>query len=159
MKIVSQLDSCGFYVAPVMADESPLEKGVFLIPAGAIDVSPPDFQARLHHKIKWDGSQFIEVENEKPAAPALQEGETLQFDEAAWDWVVIPAPAPEPAPVPEPEPPTPEQLQAQANAEARAYLAGTDWYVVRFAETGVAIPAEISAARQAARESIIEVPA
>ena len=51
--------------------------------------------------------------------------------------------------------PTPEQLQAQANAEARAYLASTDWYVVRFAETGVAIPADIAAARQAARESVV----
>lgn len=55
--------------------------------------------------------------------------------------------------------PTPEQLQAQTNAEARAYLAGTDWYVVRFAETGVAIPADILAARQAARDSIVEVAA
>ena len=56
-----------------------------------------------------------------------------------------------------PPPPTPEQLQAQTNAEARSYLASTDWYVVRFAETGVAIPADISAARQAARESIIDL--
>lgn len=51
--------------------------------------------------------------------------------------------------------PTPEQLQGQANNEARAYLLSTDWYVVRFAETGVAIPEDIAAARQAARESIL----
>lgn len=51
-------------------------------------------------------------------------------------------------------PPTSEQLQAQTNAEARAYLASTDWYVVRFAETGVAIPAEIAEARKLARESV-----
>lgn len=56
-------------------------------------------------------------------------------------------------------PPTPEQLQSKTNAEARAYLASTDWYVTRFAETGVAIPADILAARQATRESIIEVAA
>lgn len=54
--------------------------------------------------------------------------------------------------------PTAVELQAQTNAEARAYLASTDWYVVRLSETGVSIPAEISAARQSARESIIEVP-
>ena len=51
--------------------------------------------------------------------------------------------------------PTPEQLQSQKNAEARAYLLSTDWYVVRFAETGVAIPDEVIAARKAARESVL----
>lgn len=40
------------------------------------------------------------------------------------------------------------------NAEARKYLAETDWYVTRFAETGVAIPAVIVEARQQARESV-----
>lgn len=50
---------------------------------------------------------------------------------------------------------TQEQIQAQANAEARAYLSSTDWYVVRFAETGVAIPQDILDARQAARDSIV----
>lgn len=44
--------------------------------------------------------------------------------------------------------------QAQINAEALAYLASTDWYVTRFAETGVAIPAQISAERAAARARI-----
>lgn len=51
-------------------------------------------------------------------------------------------------------PPTPEQLQAKTNAEARAYLASTDWYVTRFAETGVAIPDDILTARKTARESV-----
>ena len=53
-----------------------------------------------------------------------------------------------------PPPPTPEQLQAKTNAEARAYLASTDWYVVRFAETGVAIPDDVAEARKLARESV-----
>jgi hypothetical protein len=52
-------------------------------------------------------------------------------------------------------PPTAEKIQAKANADSRAYLASTDWYVVRFAETGVEIPSDILAARQAARESIV----
>lgn len=51
-------------------------------------------------------------------------------------------------------PPTPEELQEKTNAEARTYLASTDWYVVRFAETGVAIPDDIMTARKAARESV-----
>ena len=55
------------------------------------------------------------------------------------------------------DPPTPtaEELQAQKNAEARAYLASTDWYVVRKAETGTEIPADVIAARQAARDSVV----
>jgi len=51
-------------------------------------------------------------------------------------------------------PPTSEELQAQTNAEARAYLASTDWYVVRLSETGVPIPADVAEARKLARESV-----
>ena len=50
--------------------------------------------------------------------------------------------------------PTAEQLQATTNATARRYLTSTDWYVTRFAETGVPIPAEIAEARKLARESV-----
>jgi len=50
---------------------------------------------------------------------------------------------------------TPEEIQAQINQEALAYLASTDWYVVRFSETGVAIPDDIKTARQVARDAIV----
>lgn len=43
---------------------------------------------------------------------------------------------------------------AQRNAEALAYLASTDWYVVRKAETGAEIPADIAKGRQEAREAL-----
>jgi hypothetical protein len=46
--------------------------------------------------------------------------------------------------------------QFKVNAEARAYLASTDWYVIRFQEIAVAVPADIANARQAARDSIKE---
>jgi len=39
-----------------------------------------------------------------------------------------------------------------AKANARKYLADTDWYAIRKADTGTAIPSEISALRQAARD-------
>ena len=55
----------------------------------------------------------------------------------------------------DPPPPTAEELQAQANADVRAYLASTDWYVVRKAETGTEIPADILAKRQAARDAVV----
>lgn len=45
--------------------------------------------------------------------------------------------------------------QIQINTDALAYLAATDWYVVRLAETGTIIPPNISAARQTAREAIV----
>lgn len=41
-KTSSQLDSDGYFVGVVIADESPLEPGVFLIPGGAIDLPPPE---------------------------------------------------------------------------------------------------------------------
>lgn len=40
-KIVSQLNHEGYYVGPVTADESPLEPGVFMLPGGSVDMTPP----------------------------------------------------------------------------------------------------------------------
>ena len=59
-----------------------------------------------------------------------------------------------PYPEPTPPAPTPEELIEREIAEKLALLASTDWYVVRFAETGVAIPAEVTTARSAARARI-----
>ena len=39
------------------------------------------------------------------------------------------------------------------------YLDDTDWYVSRYSETGVEIPADVKAKRQAARENIDELRA
>jgi len=56
-----------------------------------------------------------------------------------------------------PEPYAPPALtQAELNVPHLAYLAATDWYVVRFAETGISIPSDISAARAGARSKIIK---
>lgn len=45
MKTVSQLNAQGYFTGPVIADESPLEPGVYLLPGGAIDVPPPTVPA------------------------------------------------------------------------------------------------------------------
>lgn len=68
MKIVSQLNAQGYFVASVEADESPLEPGVFLIPGGAIDVEPPTLpqgKAAL-----WQGDAWVFV---NPPDEAQQE--------------------------------------------------------------------------------------
>ncbi|MCC5968298.1 MAG: hypothetical protein JJU24_19480 [Natronohydrobacter sp.] len=44
------------------------------------------------------------------------------------------------------------QERAAAQAEARAYLARTDWLVVRQAETGTAIPEAVTRTRAEARK-------
>ena len=53
--------------------------------------------------------------------------------------------------------PTPEQIQQQTNDVARQYLASTDWYVIRMQENGTPIPQDILDARQAARDSVVEI--
>ena len=50
---------------------------------------------------------------------------------------------------------TEEDLQRKTNATSQAYLASTDWYITRHAETGVAVPADVTTARAAARAAIV----
>ena len=45
--------------------------------------------------------------------------------------------------------------QAETNSTSQAYLDSTDWYITRHAETGVAVPADVTTARAAAREAIV----
>ena len=51
--------------------------------------------------------------------------------------------------------PTAEQLRATTNATSQAYLDSTDWYITRHAETAVAVPADVTTARAAARAAIV----
>lgn len=59
---------------------------------------------------------------------------------------------------PEPPKPTEEEEKEERKVlriiELQNFLTATDWYSVRFAETGVEIPDEVKAKRQAAREEI-----
>lgn len=50
--------------------------------------------------------------------------------------------------------PTTNELNERRISELEYYLNSTDWYAVRYAETGVEIPADIKTARQAARDEI-----
>lgn len=72
--------------ASVNRQKSPLEKGVWLMPAGAVDVEPPSFDAATQ-TCSWNGSQ----------------------------WVVADIPVPESELTPEPVPAI-DQLRNQRNA-------------------------------------------
>lgn len=56
-KIVSTIDAEGYFIGPAIADESPLEPGVFLIPAGAVDVPPPVIP--MGKRAKFNGASFV----------------------------------------------------------------------------------------------------
>jgi hypothetical protein len=51
-------------------------------------------------------------------------------------------------------PKTEEQILLEQQAEARQYLVDTDWYVIRFTETGVAVPTEVTEQRAYSRSII-----
>lgn len=71
MKTVSQLDAMGYFVGSVIADKSPLEDGVFLVPGGAVDFPPVHVPEGF--KAKWNGTGFdmelINVPAVEPADP------------------------------------------------------------------------------------------
>ena len=57
-----------------------------------------------------------------------------------------------------PEKPRAIIIQEELN-EQQKILSSTDWYAIRYADSGVEIPADIKAKRQAAREKIDELRA
>lgn len=66
MKLICQLDSNGYFVETVTAEESPLEPGIWLIPGGCVDVAAP--QIPSNHKAKLVNNSWIfeEIPSEPP---------------------------------------------------------------------------------------------
>jgi len=58
MKKVIQLDDGGYFVGLTTADESPLEPGIFLLPANAIDAQVPTVPEGK--RAKWNGVWLFE---------------------------------------------------------------------------------------------------
>lgn len=54
----------------------------------------------------------------------------------------------------DPPPPTEEEVNRQRLNELESYLTETDWYAIRYADTGEEIPADIKKKRQDARDEI-----
>lgn len=55
-KIVYQYDVAGMFNGETEADESPLEPGVFLIPARCVEVAPPAFSGEQWPR--WNGAKW-----------------------------------------------------------------------------------------------------
>jgi len=87
-KQVCQLDAESYFVGFTFADESPLEPGVYLLPAGAVDAPAPVIPEG--HNAEWAGQ---------------------------WVYEPIPEPEPEPPETPEPEPIPADELRKIAYRE------------------------------------------
>jgi len=78
------------------------------------------------------------------APPTPGEGQFVYWNGSEWAFGTSPRPKLDVA----------EDSQKAINLEALAYLANTDWYVIRKQETGEAIPADVLQKRKAARDAI-----
>ena len=99
-KTVYQTDHLGIYIGTTVADRSPLEPDVWLIPGGCVEVAPPTVPAKkaaLWDGRKWqlvDSYQGLTVYNTTTRAPlvieragALPAGYTLEVPGPGQIWV------------------------------------------------------------------------
>lgn len=74
--LVYQTRADGVLVGYVEADESPLEPGVFLIPAGCVKKEPPEFGPP--NRARWTGKKWVIEpipEEDEPPEPEPAEGD------------------------------------------------------------------------------------
>lgn len=98
------------------------------------------YSSELHADIPEDAVQLTQAQYDE-AQEKIASGMLMQPGPNGFPEFVVP---------PEANP------QLGINSQAEKYLADTDWYVVRFMETGVPVPADVTQARQEARESIVK---
>lgn len=72
----------GFYIGASEADESPLENGVYLIPAMATEVPPPE--TTTGSIPKWVGTAWVLVET--PLDKPVEQAPTLTDEERLIQW-------------------------------------------------------------------------
>ena len=71
MKQVIQLNADGYFTGLTVADESPLEPGVFLFPANTVDAPVPTIPE--NQRAKWNGTWVFENIPQPEPEPELPE--------------------------------------------------------------------------------------
>lgn len=77
-KTVWQLDASGYLIGKAVADESPLEPGVYLIPAGAVTTKPPH-ALTAKQEWRWLDGAWTAVDARPTPAPAPPELRLAEF--------------------------------------------------------------------------------
>ena len=77
-KIVYQYDASGLYLGTSVADESPLEQGVFHLPAHCTETPVPETWAADQHP-RWDGRTWQLVAKPKLAVAESPEQKLADF--------------------------------------------------------------------------------
>ncbi|MDT0499718.1 MULTISPECIES: hypothetical protein [unclassified Halomonas] len=67
-KTVYQYDLAGLYQGETQADESPLEPGVYLMPARTTEAAPPE-EWPADRWPRWNGGEWQLVNRPRPPAP------------------------------------------------------------------------------------------
>lgn len=77
-KTVYQCNPAGLFVGESLADESPLEPGVFLIPGGAVEIPPPE-QWPEDQWPRWTGVQWEMISKPQVQQPLSPEQKLAEF--------------------------------------------------------------------------------
>ncbi|MDD7908651.1 DUF4376 domain-containing protein [Pseudovibrio exalbescens] len=76
-KVVYQLDDKGYLVGEALAHESPLEAGVYHLPAGTVETPPPALSS--NQAARWDGASWHTVPDHRGEAWFDTQGEAVEI--------------------------------------------------------------------------------
>lgn len=62
-KTVFKYDSDGVYICPIQAQENPVRKGIFLMPARSTEIEPPKCESP--YIAKWNGTSWEQIEDHR----------------------------------------------------------------------------------------------